>query len=174
MKTHTTPTKPKDATTIMMIGAVVLALSAVATIATTLIVFGHSAGAPAVMPPTAVKYEYKCPWIAQNADGTSHQPMANPSKDDLDHDGVDDLCDVCPWVKRDPEQTDRDGDGVGDVCGDNCLIVRNPDQADRDHDSRGDACDNCPAVWNPDQVDSNRDGIGDACQSPSPAPSPSS
>jgi hypothetical protein len=46
--------------------------------------------------------------------------------------------DNCPQA-RNTSQDDVDEDGVGDVC-DNCRVVFNPDQADFDVDGVGDAC----------------------------------
>ena len=100
---------------------------------------------------------------------------------DVDHDGVPDSSDNCPF-QFNPDQSDFDGDGRGDAC-DNCFDVPNPDQLDSDGDGLGDVCDptpfpdfdgdgvpnpfdNCVTVFNPDQLDSDLDGIGDACEPP--------
>ncbi len=70
--------------------------------------------------------------------------------------------DNCPDVNN-PDQNDLDVDGIGDLC-DNCPDVNNPDQNDVDIDGIGDLCDNCPDDNNPDQTDSDEDGIGDECE----------
>ena len=71
---------------------------------------------------------------------------------DSDSDGIADVEDNCPCIHN-PEQEDLDGDGLGDVCdndddndgvpdsGDNCPINYNSDQSDSDYDGIGDACD---------------------------------
>ncbi len=41
---------------------------------------------------------------------------------DEDSDGIDDACDVCPWVS-DADQTDTDHDGVGDACDPRPLVA---------------------------------------------------
>jgi len=81
---------------------------------------------------------------------------------DLDGDGVGDICeDNCPGEPN-PGQEDIDGDGIGDVC-DNCPAAPNVGQTNGDGDTVGDACDNCPAVSNEAQTDSDLDAIGNAC-----------
>lgn len=53
--------------------------------------------------------------------------------------GIPNDRDNCPRAYN-PQQEDVDEDGIGDLC-DNCPRVRNPAQDDADSDAVGDACD---------------------------------
>jgi len=71
---------------------------------------------------------------------------------DMDDDGIRDSDDNCPNDSN-PNQEDLDRDGIGDVCDtdidgdgfdnsvDNCPNDSNPSQNNQDSDSQGDACD---------------------------------
>ena len=105
-------------------------------------------------------------------------PLYGSYKDDLDGDGVPDICDNCPEHTTDPNQADRDGDGLGDIC-DKCRndlandadrdglcgdVDPCPSHVGIDNDGDGVCDDNCPDVANADQRDTDGNGIGDACQ----------
>lgn len=88
----------------------------------------------------------------------NHPHPLTPSQNDVDQDGLGDVCDT---------NVDKDKDGVQDNM-DNCLRMANSDQADSDGDGTGDQCDtdkdndgvlntedNCELVANADQTDSD-------------------
>jgi len=73
----------------------------------------------------------------------------NPNQEDMDSDGMGDVCDP----DQDGDGIDEDGDGSGEA-GDNPCTGGNTEDCD----------DNCPFDENPDQADIDNNGIGDICQ----------
>ncbi|SFS40427.1 gliding motility-associated C-terminal domain-containing protein, partial [Lutibacter maritimus] len=86
--------------------------------------------------------------IDNNGNSASEMAIVTFTSDDLDNDGIADVCD-----------DDLDGDGVDNDI-DNCPTVSNPNQADIDRNGIGDVCDQgeleIPKGFSP-----NGDGVND-------------
>lgn len=99
----------------------------------------------------------------------AHQVASYRASPDTDGDGIDDDVDNCP-SDQNASQDDIDGDGLGDICDpqndtdsdgdlirdeiDNCVFAFNPDQLNSDGDPRGNECD----------LDDDNDRIPDAIE----------
>ena len=84
--------------------------------------------------------------------------------DDVDEDGLANFEDNCPLAPN-PDQDDLDLDGLGDICDDdmdgdlvlnqvdNCAATNNPDQTDSNGNGIGDACDPTTGTIEVPQID---------------------
>jgi streptogramin lyase len=89
--------------------------------------------------------------------------VCNTDQEDLDSDGVGDVCDNCPAASN-PTQSDINNDGIGDAC-QNDLLGDDPDFDGWPNDE-----DNCDSIFNPFQSNVNAEfevgaEDGDACES---------
>jgi hypothetical protein len=118
--------------------------------------------ADAAVSPDPIAAEQCADAIDNNCDGATDasdlQCGACPPGFDADLDVACDWNDLCP-VDFDPGQEDVDGDGVGDVCD----VCPGSATIDVDPDGDGVCSDGCPSLWDPGQEDVDGDGVGDVC-----------